>query len=40
MGSSQQVLHTHPHHIDTLLQASEVCKMSEDMQMAADLVGK
>lgn len=30
----------HPYHIDTLLQLSEVCRMSEDPQMAAELIGK
>ena len=34
------LLQMHPYHIDTLLQLSEVCKMSEDRQMAAELVGK
>ena len=37
--SLKAVLHTHPYHIDSLLQLSEVCKMGEDMQMAADLIG-
>ncbi|XP_038070196.1 transcription factor 25-like [Patiria miniata] len=32
------LLQMHPYHIDTLLQLSEVCKMSEDRQMAAELV--
>ncbi|XP_064393566.1 ribosome quality control complex subunit TCF25-like [Halichondria panicea] len=32
------VLHAHPYHNDSLLQLSEVCKMSEDVQMAAELV--
>ena len=36
----QALLQLHPYHIDTLLQLSEVCKMSEDRQMAAELVGK
>ena len=35
----QAVLHLHPYHIDTLLQLSEVCRMSEDPQMAAELIG-
>lgn len=29
---------SYPHHIDTLLQVSEICKMSEDVQMAADFI--
>lgn len=36
----QAVLHAHPYHIDSLLQLSEVCKMSEDMQMATELLGR
>ncbi|XP_031570361.1 transcription factor 25-like isoform X2 [Actinia tenebrosa] len=32
------ILHSHPFHIDSLLQLSEICKMGEDYQMAADLV--
>jgi hypothetical protein len=32
------VLHAHPYHVDSLLQLSEVCKMGEDIQMAADLI--
>ncbi|XP_067928333.1 ribosome quality control complex subunit TCF25-like [Watersipora subatra] len=32
------VLRLHPYHIDTLLQLSEVCRMSEDPQMAAELI--
>ena len=35
----QAVLQLHPYHIDTLLQLSEVCRMSEDPQMAAELIG-
>ena len=36
----QAVLQAHPYHIDSLLQLSEVCKMSEDLQMATELIGK
>ncbi|XP_065340572.1 ribosome quality control complex subunit TCF25 [Cloeon dipterum] len=32
------VIHSHPYHVDALLQVAELCKMSEDLQMAADLV--
>ncbi|KAI0221712.1 Transcription factor 25 [Lamellibrachia satsuma] len=28
----------HPYHVDSLLQLSEICKMSEDLQMAAELI--
>ncbi|XP_070537301.1 ribosome quality control complex subunit TCF25-like [Ptychodera flava] len=31
------ILNMHPYHIDSLIQLSEVCKMSEDLQMAAEL---
>ena len=30
----------YPYHIDSLLQLSEICKMTEDRQMAAELTGK
>ena len=40
LSPPQAVLHAHPYHIDSLLQLSEVCKMSEDLQMAAELIGK
>ncbi|KAK2554743.1 Transcription factor 25 [Acropora cervicornis] len=33
------ILHTHPYHVDSLLQLSEICKMGEDYQMAAELIG-
>ena len=36
----QQVLHMYPYHIDSLLQLSEVCRMGEDSQMAAELIGE
>ena len=29
----------YPYHIDSLIQLSEVCKMSEDLPMAAELIG-
>lgn len=32
------ILNTHPYHIDSLLQLSEICKMGEDYQMAAELI--
>ncbi|XP_059469936.1 ribosome quality control complex subunit TCF25 [Neocloeon triangulifer] len=32
------VIHSHPYHVDALLQVAELCKMSEDVQMAADLI--
>ena len=34
------ILNSHPYHIDTLIQFSDVCKMAEDNQMAAELIGK
>ena len=37
---SQAVLQLYPYHIDSLLQLSEVCKMSEDRQMANELIGE
>ncbi|RDD42388.1 Transcription factor 25 [Trichoplax sp. H2] len=33
-----QVLNMYPYHIDSLLQLSEICKISEDFQMAAQLI--
>ena len=33
------ILNSHPYHIDTLIQFSDVCKMAEDNQMAAELIG-
>ena len=35
----QAVLNLYPYHIDSLLQLSEVCRMTEDYQMGADLIG-
>ena len=35
----QAILNTHPYHVDSLLQLSEICKMGEDFQMAAELIG-
>ncbi|CAG2165852.1 unnamed protein product [Oppiella nova] len=32
------ILNAHPYHIDTLIQFSDVCKMAEDNQMAAELI--
>lgn len=34
------ILNSHPYHIDTLIQFSDVCKMAEDNQMASELIGK
>lgn len=36
----QAILNTHPYHVDSLLQLSEICKMGEDYQMAAELIGQ
>ncbi|XP_077993658.1 ribosome quality control complex subunit TCF25-like [Glandiceps talaboti] len=33
-----EILNMHPYHIDSLIQLSEVCKMSEDIQMATELI--
>jgi negative regulator of replication initiation len=33
------VLNLYPYHIDSLLQLSEVCRMTDDYQMGADLIG-
>ena len=38
--SLQAILNTHPYHVDSLLQLSEICKMGEDYQMAAELIGQ
>lgn len=32
------IINAHPYHVDALLQLSELCRMSEDLPMAADLV--
>ncbi|XP_057291980.1 transcription factor 25-like isoform X2 [Hydractinia symbiolongicarpus] len=32
------LLNAHPYHIDSMLQLSEICKMNEDYQMAAELI--
>ncbi|XP_033119661.1 transcription factor 25-like [Anneissia japonica] len=34
------LVNLHPYHINSLLQLSEVCKMSEDIQMATELIEK
>ncbi|XP_071957587.1 ribosome quality control complex subunit TCF25-like [Antedon mediterranea] len=34
------LVNMHPYHINSLLQLSEVCKMSEDLQMATELIEK
>ena len=36
----QALVNTHPYHVDSLLQLSEVCRINEDYQMAAELIGK
>ena len=36
----QDLTSVHPYHVDSLLQLSEICKMSEDLQMAAELIGE
>lgn len=35
----QNVAQTHPYHIDTIIQLSEVFRMSEDMQIATEFMG-
>ncbi|XP_075228649.1 nuclear localized protein 1 [Lycorma delicatula] len=32
------IINTHPYHVDALLQLSELCRLSEDVAMAAELV--
>ncbi|KAF7988381.1 hypothetical protein HCN44_000954 [Aphidius gifuensis] len=32
------ILNTYPHHVDALLQLSDVCKLNEDLQMSAEFV--
>ena len=39
MISFQNILQLQPYHIDALMQLSEVFRMSEDVQMAAELIG-
>lgn len=34
------LLHVNPHHIDSLLQLSDICRMQEDQEMARDLIEK
>ena len=36
----QVILHAHPYHIDSLLQMSEVSRLGDDIQMAAELIGR
>ena len=33
-------MNVHPYHIDTLLQLSDVCKLNENLQMAAELIAR
>ena len=35
----QSMLNLYPYHIDALLQLNEISRMTEDMQMATDLIG-
>ena len=35
-----KILHTHPMHIDSMLQLAEICKMGDDSAMAAELIGE
>ena len=35
----QNILQLQPYHIDGLMQLSEVFRMSEDVQMASELIG-
>ena len=34
-----KILNSHPMHIDSMLQLSEICKMGDDSAMAAELIG-
>ena len=34
-----RILNSHPLHIDSMLQLSEICKMGEDSAMATELIG-
>lgn len=36
----QLLLQMIPHHVDSLLQLSDICRMQEDQEMAGDLIGK
>lgn len=36
----QLLLQMFPHHVDSLLQLSDICRMQEDQEMAADLIGE
>ena len=36
----QNIVHSHPYHIDSLMQLSEVFHMNEDAQTAVDLIGQ
>ena len=33
-----QILNSHPFHVDSMLQLSDICKMGEDNQMATELI--
>ena len=35
----QNLIQAHPYHIDSLMQMSEIFRMSEDMQTAAQFIG-
>lgn len=32
------IINTHPYHVDALIQLSDLCRLSEDLQMAAELI--
>lgn len=34
----QSIINSHPYHVDALLQLSELCRLSEDLPMAAELI--
>jgi hypothetical protein len=34
-----RILNSHPLHIDSMLQLSDICKMGEDSAMATELIG-
>jgi hypothetical protein len=35
-----RILNSHPLHVDSMLQLSEICKMAEDSAMATELIGE
>lgn len=34
----QGIINTHPYHVDALLQLSDLCRLSDDLALAAELV--